>query len=273
MNQENLGSPSTAVGMASPEQITRISTSERIDRVLSKACESKLPALLRLNEADTTAVRGVFAEMATLDKYRTVRISGISPKGVSYLERSSQCFVELVMMNAKVVFGSFMVKLIGDSVYLTLPTELVNIERRKNARYTVPATQGAFLSLSGWQPKSTDPVAPPVVCGFESFAGWIRIGDVSMGGFSAQMLVPGPRDELERGIADPAALLRFPGQEPVKAPCIIRWTKRIADWTGTTKENKFTRIFKVGCEFTEVSPELSVALRQAIREFSTAGAV
>lgn len=259
--------------MASPAQISRISTSERIDRVLAKACESKLPALLRLNETDTTAVRGVFAEMATLEKYRTVRIGGISAKGAGYLERSAQCFVELVMMNAKVVFASFMVKIVGDSVYLTLPTELVNIERRKNSRYAVPASHGAFLSLSGWHPKSTDPVAPPVVSGFESFAGWIRIGDVSMGGFSAQMLVPGPQGEIERGISDAGAVLRFPGQEPVCAPCVIRWTKRIADWTGTSKENKFTRIFKIGCEFTEVSPELSVALRQAIRDFSTAGAV
>jgi hypothetical protein len=94
-----------------------------------------------------------------------------------------------------------------------------------------------------------------------------------MGGLSAQMLVPGPRNELERGVTDEGAVIRLPGQEPVKAPCVIRWTKRISDWTGTNKENKYTRIFKIGCEFTAVSPELSVALRQAIRDFSTAGAV
>ncbi|MEY4630292.1 MAG: hypothetical protein RIQ81_412 [Pseudomonadota bacterium] len=238
-----------------------------------KACESKIQALVRLSETDTVAVRGVFSEIATLEGYHALRIGGVSAKGVEFLGKSSQCFVELVMMNSKVVFGSFIVKLVGDSVYLALPTELVNIERRKNARYPIPPTHAAFFCLSSWLPKATDPVAPPVVTGFDAFLGWIKIGDISMGGFSAQMLVPGPRTELERGVVDEAATIRFPGQEPIVAPSIVRWTKRIADWTGNNAENKYTRVFKIGCEFREVSPALNVALKQAIRDFSTAGAV
>lgn len=259
--------------MADKENISRISAPDRIERLLAKSCEAKLGAMIRLNEADTIAVRGVMTEVAQFEGTRTIKISGLSPKGVQYLSAASHCIVELVMMNAKVAFATFIVKFFGDSVFLTLPKELVNIERRKNARYVVPANQAAFITFSGWAPKASDPVAPPCIFGFEGYAGWIRVGDVSSGGLSAQMLVPGPVGALERGFEDKAAVLHLPSQEPVQVHCAIRWTKRISDWSMSNPVNKYTRIFKLGVEFVSPDQKVSSVLHQAIREFSTAGAV
>ncbi len=259
--------------MASPENISRISDPERIERLLGKGCVAKIGAMLRLNETDTIAVRGTLSEMVSLGSVRAIEITGLSSKGKLHLTHASQCIVELVMMNAKVVFSGFVVKFFGDSMFLTLPTEMVNIERRKNARHFVPSNQAAFISFSGWQPKPTDPVAPPCIFGFESMSGWIRISDLSMSGISAQMLVPGPVGQLERGYADPEARLHLPSQSPIKVHCVIRWTKRISDWTHNNPGNKYTRVFKIGCEFVAPDQVVTTILHQAIRDFSTAGAV
>ncbi len=260
--------------MASTEEkISRISAPERIERLLSKACEAKLGALVRLNEMDTVAVRGVMFDFVLLDGVRVIKITSMSIKGVQHLKQASQCVVELVMMNAKVVFAAFVVKSFADSIFVTQPAELVNFERRKNARYPVPSNQAAFISFSTWLPKSTDLVAPPCVSGFEDFTGWIRIFDLSMGGISAQMLTPGPVGQLERGFEDPGAILHLPSQERIKIPCVIRWTKRISDWTRLNPANKYTRLFKIGCEFVEIDQKATTVLHQAIRDFSTAGAV
>lgn len=262
-----------AVTMASPENISRISAPERIERLLGKACEAKLGAMMRLNEADTIAVRGTMADLETLDGIRVIKIGGLSVKGMQHLTHASQCVVELVMMDAKVVFASFVIKFFGDAMFMTIPAELVNIERRKNSRVSVPANQAAFLSFSGWHPKATDLIAPPSVFGFEGFAGWIRIGDLSMGGISAQMLTPGPVGQLERGFNDRESMLHLPSQEPIKVHSIIRWTKRISDWTRSNPANKYTRIFKIGCEFVDLDQKATTVLHQAIRDFSTANAV
>jgi hypothetical protein len=259
--------------MAASENISRISAPERVERLLAKSCEAKLGAMLRLNESDTIAVRGVMTELVTISGGRAIKISGLSAKGVQYLSTAVHCIVELVMMNTKVAFAAGVVKFFGDAVFLSIPQELVNIERRKNARYPVPANQAAFITFSGWTPKSTDPVAPPCIFGFESFNGWIRVGDLSSGGLSAQMLVPGPVGQLERGYEDTAAVLHLPSQEPVKVHCAIRWTKRISDWSMSNPVNKYTRIFRLGVEFISPDQKVSTVLHQAIREFSTAGAV
>ena len=259
--------------MTGKENISRISAPDRIERLLAKACEAKLGAMLRLNEADTIAVRGVMTEMVTIDGARAIKISGLSTKGVQYLSAASHCIVELVLMNAKVAFAAIVVKFFGDAIFLSVPQELVNIERRKNARYPVPPNQAAFIKFSGWIPKSTDPVAPPCVFGFETFNGWIRVSDLSFGGLSAQMLVPGPVGQLERGYEDHVAMLHLPSQEPVKVHCAIRWTKRISDWSMSNPVNKYTRVFRLGVEFVSPDQKFTTIVHQAIREFSTAGAV
>ena len=259
--------------MGSPENISRISAPERIERLLGKACEAKLGAMMRLNEADTVAVRGNMLDLVTLDGIRVIKIGGLSVKGMQHLTHASQCVVELVMMNTKVVFASFVIKFFGDAMFMTMPAELVNIERRKNSRVAVPANQAAFLSFSDWHPKATELNAPPSIFGFEGFAGWIRIGDLSMGGISAQMLAPGPAGQLERGFNDRGSRLHLPSQEPIKVHSVIRWTKRISDWTSSNRTNKYTRIFKIGCEFIDLDPKATTVLHQAIRDFTIANAV
>lgn len=259
--------------MTQPEVKSRISDPERIRRILIKAADAQLGVMIRLKEGETTAVRAKVRALTTLDGVDVMTVDSLSDKGIQYLGRASTCFVELVTISAKIIFSTFIVRFSGDTVMLTLPTELVNIERRKNARHPIPQGFAAFISLPAWSPKITEPESPPAIVGLSCYANWIRLGDLSMAGASARLMTPGLAGFFERGQEEKAAVLRLPAMDPLTVHCVIRWTKRVSDWTDSSAQGKFSRILTMGFEFLNLDENARQGLHQAIREFSTSSAV
>jgi c-di-GMP-binding flagellar brake protein YcgR len=256
-----------------PESKSRITEPERIQRILTKASDAKLGALIRLSESDKKAVRGSIVGVESLDGVNALIVGALSEKGVQYLSHASTCIIELVTVRAKIVFSVFVIRFTSDSVMLTFPTEMVNIERRKNARYSLPENQAAFLELNGWNPKVTDLEAPPVIPGMDPYSPWIKVGDLSVAGASAHLQCPGKFAIFERGYEDQAAKLHLPGRDPLSLHCVIRWTKQVSDWTDSSARGHSTRVLAMGFEFCSIQESVRLELHRMIREISTSNAV
>jgi HK97 family phage prohead protease len=157
---------------------------------------------------------------------------------------------------------------------LTLPTSLVSIERRKNARYTCTENLMAFLDLSIWKPHVEDVTAPPFYLHQKEVSGFLNVADVSFGGVCAVARFPSVNQTLKRGLMDDKAKLILPMQAPIDVSIEIRWAKRIKEHVAATAaDNSFLRSYRFGLEFTGHTDQMRMSIRQFIQQLSQADAI
>jgi hypothetical protein len=256
------------------ESRLKISNPQRITRILRRICQASLQVMVRGSGASGIAVKGRAANILT-DGTPCLRIANISDKGILHLSTVERVQVEFVMMSTKVVFLASLVAREQNSILITLPTALVSIERRKNARYNCTEDLTAYLDLSLWKPHVEDVTAPPFYPQTRSISGFLQVGDLSFGGLCVVTRFPAVNTVLRRGLIDDRARLVLPMQDPLEVGIEIRWFKRIKEHVKSSDETaqNFMRTYRFGVEFTSQSDEVRVAIRQFIQQLSQAGAI
>ena len=166
------------------ESKLKISSPQRVNRILKRICDASLQVMIKGSKLSAVAVKGRAACLIERDKFRAIRISNVSAQGMEFLQDRSKIQVEFVMMSTKIIFISTILSRDENSLVVRMPSFLVSIERRKNARFGTTEDLASFLALSLWIPKVNDATAPPCYPHFENDIGhYISIADVSMGGF------------------------------------------------------------------------------------------
>ncbi len=255
------------------ENRLKISNPQRIARILRRICQASLPVVIRAVSTASIAVKGRAATVNDVGM-GTMRISNISEKGIIHLVGIEKIQVEFVMMSTKVVFMSQVLSREDKTLLISLPTTLVSIERRKNARYNCSEDLMAFLDLSVWRPKSNDMTAPPFYPHFSHLAGLLVVSDLSFGGLCAVARFPSVCQSLTRGVIDDQAKLLLPMQDPLAVGVEIRWLKRIREHVnGADDAGAFQRSFRFGIEFVNQSDQVRLSIRQFIQQLSQAGAI
>lgn len=257
------------------ENRLKISNPHRVARILRRICQASLPVMVRsASGGAATAVKGRAASIASDGQAPCIRVSNISDKGIAHLISHSRIQVEFVMMATKVVFASSIIAREQNSILISMPSALVSIERRKNARYGCTQELTAFLDLSLWRPEAEDPTAPIVYPHCRSLGSYLSVADISFGGLCAVSRFPAVSLVLRRGVIDDRARLILPMQQPLEVGVEIRWFKRIKEHVKTdTDEHSFMRFYRFGVEFTTQSDQVRMSIRQFIQQLSQADAI
>lgn len=230
--------------------------------------------MVRGSTATGIAVKGRAANIL-MDATPTMRIANISDKGILHISTLERVQVEFVMMSTKVVFVANVVAREQNSILVSLPSALVSIERRKNARYNTTDDMLAFLDLSMWKPLVDDVTAPPFYPQYRSLSGFLSVSDLSFGGLCVVTRFPAVNTVLRRGLIDDRARLILPMQDPLVVGVEIRWFKRIKEHvkTGEGDSQALMRSYRFGVEFISQSDDVRLSIRQFIQQLSQAGAI
>lgn len=256
------------------ENRLKISNPTRVARILRRICQASLPVIVRTSKERGVAVKGRAAEVHMDGAVPYMRIANISDKGVEHLLNRSRVQVEFIMMSTKVVFISSILSREESSVLIALPTSLVSIERRQNARYSTTEDLQAYLALSLWKPYSDDVTAPPYFVHYSKIGSYITVADLSFGGFCAITRFPAVNSVLRRGLIDDRAKLIFPMQEPLEVGVEIRWFKKIKEHIKSPEGGQtYMRSYRFGVQFINQSDESKVQVRQFLQRLSQAGAI
>jgi hypothetical protein len=258
---------------ANNENRLKISNPQRVLRILRRICQASLQVMVRSVGASGVAVKGRAATVIVDISAPALRISNISDKGIQHLNGMQRIQVEFVMMSTKVVFVANILSREQNSLLVSLPTSLISIERRKNARYPCTEDLTAYLDLSIWKPAAEDPTSPPFYPHYADVGGFIALSDVSFGGLCAVTRFPAVNTVLRRGLIDDRAKLVLPMQAPLDVAVEIRWFKRIKEHVKADESESFMRSYRFGIEFISQTEEVRVAVRQFIQQLAQAGAI
>jgi c-di-GMP-binding flagellar brake protein YcgR len=251
----------------------KISNPQRIARIMQRVCHASLRVILRSRNDHAVSVKGRAAAcISQTDGSGLVRISNISELGIQHLRDAQTVQVEFVMMAAKVMFVSRVKALQENTCLLSMPTVLLSLERRKNARFATSTDLSAFVQLSIWTPASSDPAAPPIFPLHNHMAGRLHVADISLGGMCLVSRFPAVNNALKRGIIDDGAKLYLPMQVPVGVGLEVRWVKKIREHT-QTEATAYQRTYRFGVEFLSQTEEAKQSLRMFFQQVSQAGAI
>jgi hypothetical protein len=231
--------------------------------------------MIKTSGTSATAVKGRAANILLDAKPNCLRISNISDRGMTYLMGRPKIQIEFIMMSTKVMFISTVYKREQNSILVHMPTSLVSIERRKNARYASTEQMGAYLGLSLWRPSAQDITVPPLYPHYANYLGnFITIADVSLGGFCGVTRFPSINSVLRRGLIDDRAEIIMPMQTPVQIGVEVRWMKKIKEHTSDANgDTGLIRSYRFGFEFINETDEAISQVRTFIQQLSQAGAI
>jgi len=256
------------------ENQQKITNPARINRLLERICQASLPVLLRtVDGAKPVAIRGRASNFSGVEAPQGMRISNISEQGMHVLRDKRNIRVEFVGMSTHVAFDSMISVREGSSIFLAIPTLILNIERRKNARFITTPENSSFVRLSVWGAQDQDVTAPPQQDPYTDQASWLALADLSEGGVCITTRFPSVVNFLRAGIIDDGAKLILPMQSPIKVRLEVRWIRRIKEMVNIEGSQRCLRTFRVGVQFVGLSPEQNTLLRQYMQQLTTAGAV
>ena len=255
------------------ESRLKISNPTRVARILRRICQASLQVIIRTENDRVVAVKGRAAEVHKDASVPCMRIANISDRGIDHLAGPGRVQIEFIMMSTKVVFMSTVVAREHSSIMIRLPTSLVSIERRQNARYGTTEDLRAFFSFSLWRPYAEDVTAPPFFGHYDELGSYISIADLSFGGFCAVTRFPAVNQVLRRGLIDDKAKLIFPMADPLEVGIEIRWFKKIKEHAKDGRGKTFQRSYRFGAQFLNQSEDANIHIRQFLQRLSQAGAI
>jgi len=256
------------------ESQLKISNAERIARILRRICQASLQVMIRTDAASSVAIKGRAVNLIMDGTAKGMRISNVSEKGMAHLLGLTDIYVEFIMMSTKVMFTARILLREQSSVVVTIPDELVSIERRKNARYFTTPDLSAFLTFSLFRPANDDITAAPYFLHYRDVGALVSLSDLSLGGVCACTRFPSLNAVLRRGMIDDGATLHLPMQAPIPVALEVRWFKKIREHIkasdGTMRSQ---RTYKYGLEFKGQNESVQIAIRQFLQQLSQAGAI
>jgi hypothetical protein len=281
------GSGEKAIIFSRPEQITEI---------LTETENLKLPVLIRYTN-DGKAVRG-FVERANIAGEGGIRIAGISAAGDAVLASYDVLKIEFVLLSKKLYFVTKVRARTTSRILINTPAKLYAVERRRNARFTIPAGIGAFLEFTDVAVDLTrfdSPFNPDITGSKNTMALRLRIDDISLGGTALSTRFSGIPEVLKpTGDNVVVAKLLLPKTAPISVPVAIRWSKKSTIRLVPGKHDEASRIItskimsfgvppetlqfneiyqRYGVQFAEISNDLDSALRDFIHICQTAESV
>lgn len=262
--------------VASETQEMKISSPDKVARILEKVAASGIPLILRPLSAINVAIKGRAIPSSSPVLSHGISVGNISDKGMQVLAAQSDSMlqVEFVLTSAKVTFQTRLIQLNRQGCLLAAPTQLISIERRKNARFQATGNVRAFLSFDSWKPSGEDLLSPPFWESTKEIGLLLPVVDVAVGGVSLMSRFPGICQILDRGQAIESSLIHLPMMDSIPVEVSIRWCKRIRQpITDNDQIPRIQRLYKFGLQFVNPSRHLEKSIQIFIQRVSQAEAI
>jgi hypothetical protein len=261
------------------ENRLKISSPERIQRILLRVCEAKIPVVLRVIGANSAIAIKARAQDLGVDSagLRFVGFSGISKAGIDMIEVGSGLQVEFATMATKIMFSTPILQRGPSWVRVGFPKTLVSLERRSSDRYLCRDHLMSFVSFSLWEPKVTDVIGPPLYAHQQESAAMVPIADISVGGICAVTRFPSICNVVFRGVIDLQARVHLPMQPAIPVEIEVRWIKKIKEHL--THVNKdapialYSRFYRLGIQFRDPSDSFKIAVKQFTQQLALNDAI
>ena len=254
----------------------RISSPERVARLLEQVAQSNLPLLVRALSLPAIAVKGRAIPIKGAIADHGFKIGSISDRGLKFLSENSSggIMVEFVLMSSKVEFYTTIATLSEVECTVSLPNYLLSIERRKNARFQVAGNARAFMSIDSWEPDAEDLATVPFFESSSELGSLIPVGDVSLGGISLVSRFPSICKVFDRTPMEEIGQFYLPMSSPISIEGSIRWSKRVKEiLPDDNGGNRVVRSYSFGVQFMNPSEELLKDIQVFIQKASQAEAI
>ena len=253
----------------------KISSTDRIIRILSRLCKANVKLIVKpkLDQNKNISIRGIAAELINVQKDLGFRICDISERGIQNIIGSHLLQIEFLGLSTKVLFVTSLITIEQNSIIVSIPNEILSVERRAYSRYATTNNFNCFASFEFWKPKKYNTTSPPVFEGLETFSEYNYIIDISEGGFCFKTRFPSIMESMRRGLVDEKTKLIFPLQPHIIVATEIRWIKRIKERINVEGAERSQKIFKAGMQFVNLSKDNKLAIQQLIKQLSLADAM
>ncbi len=236
----------------------RITQSETITKIILRLAQSGLPVSLRRPDKPEISVRAKIGAIDQTRQVQSLRLTDVSDKGLIYLNerRHEIVMVEFSLSTSKITFETRLIERESHNIYLSFPTALVSVERRKNQRHNSTNELPAFLRTNVPPLQCSEWAYPPKFFLNEPRHIKFLVGDISNGGISVVSRFPVALlifKKIEKPLHE---TLYFPMQEGIAVSYLVRWVKKIkeniADEAGYSR---LIRTYRFGLEFVDISDE------------------
>ncbi|MBF0440319.1 MAG: PilZ domain-containing protein [Oligoflexales bacterium] len=261
-------------------KINQITNESRILSIIERLCKAKMRVLVRVLGNPPVTIRGGLKELNLQYGSKNISLDRISSKGNEYIMINQKVEIEVLGMKTRMMFESTILqRLLEGCITISIPTALLNIERRQNPRYPTTPAFSAFIRTSSkfWSPDPRDIKSPPIIPIYDTMSTWCHVIDLSLGGACFSSRFPSMFENAERIKIDSSAELILPMGTPVLAPFVIKWKKKLIttkeNINGTSVEGIKSVEFRFGIEFMSNTDELSSSLKLFLRNLAVADAI
>jgi hypothetical protein len=261
------------------ENRLKISSPERIQRILQRVSEAKIPVVLRVRGVDSSiSIKARAAAMVFDGSARShVEFSAISAAGISMIETGVGVQIEFATMATKIMFVAPVLERGIDRIRVGFPRSLISLERRSSDRFLCRDHLMAFVRFSLWEPEQLDVTAPPIYTPHLDIAPLLALADVSVGGICAISRFPSVCSALSRGVVDRDAQVLLPMQAPIPVTVEVRWVKKIKEHATNVQTDGslslYSRFFRFGIQFKDQSDAFKVAIKQFTQQLALRDAI
>ncbi len=182
----------------------------------------------------------------TKQKNLVMVLDDISEVGLELLKKRTAIDLEFVLEDTVIKTHGMIFKVTDKVVIVYLPNKLKVVKNRTDKRFKIPEGMSAFFIPENYEVDPLDVSAPTVFPLYEDMSKWIKIIDISKGGFSIECRFPHFIKWIEKERFVQIGTLIYPGQDPVFFSAELVWSKRFKE------KNKTESVFseqKYRCGF------------------------
>lgn len=251
--------------MSSPKRRS-VSGLQNIMQYLKNLSESRVTGIIRPVEEKKLGIKFRFGRTRFSEKPYLMEFVEISDYGLTRLQEFDKLKVEVFGRNKRITFDCHRLKVKPEGVLVSVPTAVIEAERRNRQRYRTNLHHIGFFNPKSWNVDGNDIASPPVFGLYKPLASWNALSDISHGGICVETRFPAVLNWIEAHPVCDEAQLILPMTEPLEMPMELRWTKRIRERVGSDrKSNLSIQKYRFGLMFMQPTDSCLDAVTDFIR--------
>lgn len=257
---------------SSPQQPKKITTPERVGRIMAKLGQAKVHVLVRTMSGKAVTIKAVLAKTVSSDANKHyIVLSGISPAGAKALVVGTAVGIDVIGLKHRLYFETVVTTNKEAFVAAPMPAAIIMVERRGAERHPVRADSMCFVGLKHLEALDQDdhiimPFFPPY-CGL---AMRLPVADISPNGLCFKTRF---EDTMKWQQLDPKGLgilVHLPRQAPVETKARVCW-QRITKTPNA--EGRVIPYLLVGLQFGQLEDHELVKIKRYIRDMTIKEAI
>lgn len=255
---------------SSPQQPKKITTPDRVQRIMAKLGGAKVQVLIRTGSKKTVTIKATFSK--TVKSTGTyIVFSNLSAAGAKILKVGTAIAVDVIGLKHRLYFESKIAIQKEALVAATMPAAIIMVERRGAERHTIRPDSMCFISLTPHLALSQDehiimPFAPP----YSDLAMRFPVADISPSGLCFKTRFEDALKWLQPDHDNLEVRLNLPRQAPITTTAKVCWN-RIAK--SPNQEGTNVPWLLVGLQFGKLEDQQLITVKRYIRDMTIKEAI